>query len=421
MNRPELRPAAGALDVQAVRRDFPILDRLVHGRPLIYMDNAATTQRPRQVVDAMVRYMTEYNANIHRAIHTLGYESTVAYEEAHKKVARFIHAKSWREIVFVRNATEALNLVAISWGQGTLRAGDEVVVTLMEHHSNIVPWQMVRDRLGVVLKIVPVTPEGVLDLDAARRLITPKTRLVGVVHASNVLGVINPVAELRAMAREAGALFLLDGAQSVPHMPIDVQALDCDFFVASGHKMLGPTGIGFLYARKSLLQEMPPFMTGGDMIATVTPDGSTWNELPWKFEAGTSAIAEGIGLGAAVDYLSSLGMENVEAYEEELHDYALTQLRNIDGLTLYGHPGSHPCLAVFSFNLAGTHPHDAANLLDRFGIAVRSGHHCAQPLMNRLGMDNTLRASLYLYNTKDEIDRLMEAIGEVGRLFGRSR
>jgi cysteine desulfurase / selenocysteine lyase len=408
-----------SFDVEAVRRDFPILSRKVHGRPLVYMDNAATTQRPQPVVDAMVRYMTEYNANIHRAIHTLGYESTVAYEEAHKKVARFINAKSWREIVFVRNATEALNLVAMAWGPANLRAGDEVVVSLMEHHSNIVPWQMLRDRLGVGLKFIPITPQGTLDLEAARKLITPRTKLVGLVHTSNVLGTVNPVAEIRDMARSVGALFLLDGAQSIPHMPVDVRALDCDFFAASGHKMLGPTGIGFLYAKKDLLLTMPPFMTGGDMIATVTVEGATWNELPWKFEAGTSAIAEGIGLGAAVDYLSALGMKNIANYEEELHDYALQQLRNTDGLTLYGHPGIHPCLAVFSFNLAGAHPHDAANLLDRFGIAVRSGHHCAQPLMNELGMDNTLRASLYLYNTKAEIDLLMEALSEVRRLFNR--
>ena len=418
MSRPAPVPGSD-FDVRKVREDFPIFARKVHGRPLVYMDNAATTQRPRQVVEAMVRYLTEYNANIHRAIHTLGYESTVAYEEAHKKVARFINAKSWREIVFVRNATEALNLVALTWGQANLRAGDEVVVTLMEHHSNMVPWQMLRDRLGVVLKVIPCTSQGILDLEAARKLITPKTRLVGMVHASNVLGTVNPVAEVRALAREQGALFLLDGAQSIPHMPVDVQELDCDFFAASGHKMLGPTGIGFLYAKRALLEAMPPFLTGGDMISTVTLEGATWNELPWKFEAGTSAIAEGIGLGAAVDYLSALGMDRVLQYEEELHDYTVEKLKNIDGLTLYGHPGAHPCLAVFSFNLAGAHPHDAANLLDRYGIAVRSGHHCAQPLMAFLGMDNTLRASLYLYNTQEEVDLLVEALGKVQRLFNR--
>jgi cysteine desulfurase / selenocysteine lyase len=403
-------------DVAKVRDDFPILQRQIHNHPLVYLDNAATTQRPGQVVEAMDRYYLEYNANIHRAIHTLGYESTVAYEEAHKKVARFINAKSWREIVFVRNATEALNLVAMAWGGANLRAGDEVVVSLMEHHSNIVPWQMLRDRLGVILKFIPVTPEGVLDLEAAARLITPKTKLVGLVHASNVLGAINPVREIRDMARAVGACFLLDGAQSIPHMPVDVQELDCDFFAASGHKMLGPTGIGFLYGKKQILQEMPPFMTGGDMIATVTCESSTWNELPWKFEAGTSAIAEGIGLGAAVDYLAGLGMENIYSYEKELGGYALEKLKNIEGLTLYGH-GAGESLAVFSFNLQGIHPHDAANALDRFGIAVRSGHHCAQPLMNHLQMDNTLRASLYLYNTTEEVDTLVQAIGEIRTLF----
>ena len=416
MTQPVAEISLKPLDVLKVREDFPILNRRIHDHALVYLDNAATTQRPRQVVEAMDRYYLEYNANIHRAIHTLGYESTVAYEDAHKKVARFIHAKSWREIVFVRNATEALNLVAMAWGPWALRAGDEVVVSLMEHHSDIVPWQMLRDRLGIILKFIPVTPEGILDLDAARKLITPRTKLVGLVHASNVLGIINPAREVRDMARAVGAFFLLDGAQSIPHMPVDVQELDCDFFVASGHKMLGPTGIGFLYAKKQILQDMPPFMTGGDMIATVTQESSTWNELPWKFEAGTSAIAEGIGLGAAVDYLAALGMDQIYDYERSLGSYALDRLGNIDGLTLYGHQRGDS-LAVFSFNLKGIHPHDGANALDRFGIAVRSGHHCAQPLMNFLGMDNTLRASCYLYNTREEVDVLVEALGEIKKLF----
>ncbi len=416
MTQPLLEVSQNSLDVLKVRQDFPILERRIHDHALVYFDNAATTQRPRQVVESMRNYFYESNANIHRAIHTLGYESTVAYEDAHKKVARFINAKSWREIVFVRNATEALNLVAMAWGPWALRAGDEVVVSLMEHHSNIVPWQMVRDRLGITLKFIPVTPEGTLDLDAARRLITPKTKLVGLVHASNVLGIINPAREIGDMARAVGACVLLDGAQSIPHMAIDVQELDCDFFVASGHKMLGPTGIGFLYAKKQILQEMPPFMTGGDMIATVTRDSSTWNELPWKFEAGTAAIAEGIGLGVAVDYLRGLGMNHIYDYERSLGSYALDKLSNIDGLTLYGHQQGES-LAVFSFNLEGIHPHDGANALDRFGIAVRSGHHCAQPLMDQLGMDNTLRASLYLYNTRDEVDTLVGALGEVKKLF----
>lgn len=407
---------AAPFDVEAVRADFPILSRRIHGHPLAYLDNAASTQRPRQVVEAMDRYYLEYNANIHRAIHTLGYESTVAYEDAHKKVARFINARSWREIVFVRNATEAINLVAMAWGPANLRAGDEVVVSLMEHHSNIVPWQMLRDRLGVVLKFIPVTPEGVLDLEAARKLITPQTKLVGLVHASNVLGAVNPVREIREMARSVGALFLLDGAQSIPHMPIDVRELDCDFFAASGHKMLGPTGIGFLYGKKELLSAMPPFMTGGDMIATVTCEASTWNELPWKFEAGTAAIGEGIGLGAAADYLAALGMGAVHEYECELRDYALEKLLEVEGITLYGHKAGES-LAVFSFNLAGIHPHDAANALDRFGVAVRSGHHCAQPLMTHLGMDNTLRASFYLYNTREEVDHLVHALGEIRKYF----
>lgn len=405
-------------DVEKVRADFPILRREINGHPLCYLDNAATSQRPQAVVEALLKCYTESNANIHRAIHTLGYEATLGFEEAHKKVARFVDAKSWREIVFTRNATEAVNLVAATWGAENLRAGDEIVLTLMEHHSNIVPWQVLAARLGLVLKFVPVTADAVLDVDAAARLITPKTKLVAAVHASNVLGTINPVAELRDLARTVGARFLLDGAQSIPHMPVSVRALDCDFFVASGHKMCGPTGIGFLYAKKELLQAMPPYMTGGDMIATVTTEGSTWNELPWKFEAGTAAIAEGTGLGAACDYLASLGMDRVYAFEEELHDYVLEKLRAFPGLTLYGHKkGGH--LAVFSFNVEGVHPHDGANLLDRLGVAVRSGHHCAQPLMTALGMDNTLRASFYLYNTKDEADHLLFGLSEIKRVLAR--
>jgi cysteine desulfurase / selenocysteine lyase len=402
-----------------LREDFPILSRKIHGHDLAYLDNAASTQRPRQVVESMTRFYYESNANIHRAIHTLGFEATVAYEEAHRKVARFIGAKSWKEIVFVRNATEGLNLVAVAWGGANLRAGDEVIVSIMEHHSNFVPWQMLRERLGITLKFIPVTSAGTLDLEAARKLITPRTRLVGVVHASNVLGVVNPVAELGAMARSVGAKFLVDGAQSLPHMPVDVNDLGCDFLVASGHKMLGPTGIGFLWAHKDLLKEMPPFMTGGDMIATVTEESSTWNELPWKFEAGTPAVAEGIGLGTAVDYLSEVGMGTVKGIEADLRDYLLPRLLEIPGLTLYGHrEGDH--LAVFSFNLEGVHPHDGANMLDRLGIAVRSGHHCAQPLMAKMGMDNTLRASFYLYNTREEADRLLAGLRELNRMFGRT-
>lgn len=418
MSIPSPSNQGSAADPLQIREDFPILSRTINGHRLVYLDNAATTQRPRQVLDSMLRYYTESNANIHRAIHTLGYEATVAYEEAHRKVARFIGAKSWREVVFVRNATEALNLVAQAWGGANLRAGDEVVITLMEHHSNFVPWQMVRDRQGVTLRFIPVTPEGTLDLDAARRLITPRTKLVGVVHASNVLGVVNPVSEIGSMAREVGAKFLVDGSQSAPHMPVDVKALECDFFVASGHKMLAPTGIGFLWARKEILREMPPFMTGGDMIATVTEESSTWNELPWKFEAGTPAIAEGIGMGAAVDYLSAIGMDRVFQAEAALRGYLLPKLLEIPGLTLYGHRQGEN-LAVFSFNIDGVHPHDGANMLDRLGIAVRSGHHCAQPLMARLGMDNTLRASFYLYNTPEEADRLLDGLHQMIGVFRR--
>jgi cysteine desulfurase/selenocysteine lyase len=405
------------LDPLVIRRDFPIFERLIHGKPLIYLDNAATTQKPRQVIEAVRHFYEETNANVHRAVHTLSHEATVAYEEARKSVAKFINARSWREIIFTRNATEAINLVAYGWGLWRLKEGDEVVLTVMEHHSNLVPWFMLRDRLGVILKFADVDECGRLKLDQLKEAITSKTKLVGVIHASNVLGTINPVGEIAEEAHRVGALVLVDAAQSVPHLPIDVRRLDCDFLAASGHKMLGPTGTGFLYAKREILEEMEPFLRGGDMISTVTLEGAEWNELPWKYEAGTPNIAGGIGLGAAVEYLSALGMEAVYEHERKLLEYALEKLLKMPGITVYGPHDSENRLGVISFNVEGLHPHDLAGILDEEGIAVRSGHHCAQPLMKRLGMDNTARASFYIYNTEDEVDRLIEGIERAERLF----
>ncbi len=406
------------LDVDSVREDFPILSRMVNGHPLVYLDNAATTQRPRQVIETVSEFYTRYNANIHRAVHTLSYEATLKYEEAHRKVADFIGASSWREVVFTRNATESVNLVAYAWGLRNLSAGDEVVITIMEHHSNIVPWQMLRQMRGITLKYADITDEGILDLDHLRSLITDRTKLVGVIHASNSLGVINPVAAVVEEARKVGALVLVDAAQSLPHMPVDVRAMGCDFLVASGHKMLGPMGTGFLYARQELLEGMHPFLCGGDMIETVTVDGATWNELPWKFEAGTPNVAGGIGLGAAVDYLGRFDMEALLEHERSLLRHARQRLEELPWIECYS-PAHGDTIGVLSFNVKGVHPHDVAGVLDESGIAVRSGHHCTQPLMKRLGLENTVRASFYLYNTAEEIDKLVDGIERAWRLFAK--
>ncbi len=406
-----------SLDPLEIRRDFPILERLIHGKPLVYLDNAATTQKPRQVIGAMQRFYEQMNANVHRAVHTLSHEASVAYENAHKKVAKFVNARSWREIIFTRNATEALNLVAYGWGLWNLKAGDEVVITIMEHHSDIVPWFMLRDKHGVIVRFVDVDDRGRLRLDQLKEAITTRTKLVGMIHASNVLGTINPVAGIIAEAKRVGALTVIDAAQSLPHISVDVQALDCDFLAASGHKMLGPTGSGFLYAKREVLEQMEPFLRGGDMISTVTLESATWNELPWKYEAGTPSVADGIGLGAAVDYLSNLGMGAVIQHERKLLEYALEKLLSLEGVTVYGPHDPENRLAVVSFNVDGVHPHDLAGILDEDGIAVRSGHHCAQPLMKRLGMDNTARASFYIYNTEDEIDGLVDGIKKAKLIF----
>ena len=408
---------ARRIDPKTIRRDFPIFERTVHDKPLIYLDNAATTQRPRQVIDAVRNSYERENANVHRAVHTLSYEASVAYENAHKKIARFVNADSWREIVFTRNATEGLNLVAFAWGMANLSEGDEIVVTLMEHHSDIVPWQMLQEQKGVKLTFVDVDDDGRLKLDEFKDALNPNVKLVGVIQASNVLGTINPVKRMVEMAHDIGAMTVVDAAQAAPHVPVDVQDLGCDFLAVSGHKMLGPSGTGFLYGRKQLLEEMPPFLRGGDMIATVTTEGSTWNELPWKFEAGTPDIGGGVGLGAAADYLLDLGLENVYAHEQELVEYALEKMLELKGVTVYGPHDTTDRLAVISFNVDGVHPHDLASILDGEGIAVRSGHHCAQPLMTRLGMDNTARASFYVYNDQDEVDALVEGVKKAKQLF----
>ena len=406
------------LDPKRLKGDFPVFKREVNGKPLIYLDNAATTQKPKSVIECISNYYRNHNSNIHRGVHTLSYESTVMYEDSHKKVADFIGADKWGEIIFTRNATESLNLVAYGWGLHRLDEGDEVLITIMEHHSNIVPWQMLRDVKGIKINVIGVNEGGDLDLEQFSNLLTEKTKLVGLIHASNVLGTINPVKEITKKAKEVGALVLIDAAQSAPHFSIDVKDIGCDFLVASGHKMLGPTGIGFLYGREQLLEEMEPFMYGGDMIEKVTLDHSTWNELPWKFEAGTPNIAGGIGLGAAVDYLNTVGLNRILDHEDELLTYALDKMREYEWIKIYGHTGSSDSVGVISFNVEGVHPHDVAGMLDEEGIAVRSGHHCAQPLMSKLQMDYTARVSFYLYNTKEEIDLVIDTLKKVKKLFG---
>ncbi|MGD0765401.1 MAG: cysteine desulfurase [Dehalococcoidia bacterium] len=408
------------LDVEAIRRDFPILQRTVHGKPLVYLDNAATTQKPHAVIDTLVDYYERHNANIHRGLHTLAEEATARYEETRAKVARFIGAPGSETVLFTRNTTESINLVAQAWGRTHLRSGDEIVVTVMEHHSNLVPWQLLAKEVGAVLRAVDIDDEGKLLPDDWHRLVGEKTKLVAVTHVSNALGTINPVKEIIELAHAFGALVALDGAQSVPHMPVDVQDLDCDFLAFSSHKMLGPTGVGVLYARRSVLDDMPPFLAGGEMVSKVTLEEATWNELPWRYEAGTPNIADVVAFGAAIDYLEGLGMSEVRRHESELTAYALETLSRIPDLTLYG-PGDVSIRGgAISFNYAGLHPHDLGTALDSYGIAVRAGNHCAQPLMKRLGVVATARASIYIYNRRDEIDALAEGIQEAARFFGNA-
>jgi cysteine desulfurase/selenocysteine lyase len=401
----------------APRADFPILARQIRGKPLVFLDSAASAQKPVAVLDAMDRLARTSYANVHRGVYTLSEEATAAVEQARKKVARFINARSPREVIFTRNTTEGINLVAYSWGGATLRSGDVVLLTLLEHHSNIVPWQLVAARAGARVEYIPISDEGELDQTAYERLLAEtRPSLVALTAMSNVLGTLPPLRAMIAAAHEAGALVLLDGAQSVPHQIVDVRALDCDFLAFSGHKMLGPTGIGALWGRRELLEAMPPFLGGGEMIREVHLSGSTWNDLPHKFEAGTPAILEAVGLGAAVDYLSALGMERVHAHEQALTRYALRRLAAVPGLTLYGPPVDRRG-GVVSFTLGDIHPHDLATLLDREGIAVRAGHHCAQPLHEHLGLAATARASFYVYTTSAEIDALAEALERARDVF----
>jgi cysteine desulfurase/selenocysteine lyase len=413
------------LNVERIRADFPILARQVHGKPLVYLDNAATSQKPESVIETLDDYYRRYNANIHRGVHTLAEEATAAYEGARRKVGRFINAYSPREVVFVRNTTEAINLVALTWGRNNLSEGDVIILSVMEHHSNLVPWQLLAQATGARLEFIGLDPQGRLILDDLDRLLDrfgPRVKLVTVGGMSNVLGTINPVTEVTARAHQAGALSLVDGAQSVPHLPVDVQAIGADFLAFSGHKMLGPTGIGVLWARKEILNAMPPFMGGGDMIKSVHLRESEWNDIPYKFEAGTPNIAHAIGLGAAVDYLNELGMENVHAHERALVAYALDRLASLPNLVIYGPPAAERG-GVITFNLMRDgelliHPHDLASILDREGIATRAGHHCAQPLMEHYGVPATARASFYVYNTEEEVDKLVEALLKAQRVFG---
>ena len=406
------------LNVNEVRNDFPILQREIStGVPLVYLDSTATSQKPLAVIEAMDSYYRRSNANIHRGVHTLAEEATFMYEQARVKIAKFINAPSAHQVIYTRNTTESINLVAYSWARANLKAGDLVLLTEMEHHSNLVPWLMLQMERGIELDFIPVTKEGLLDLDVYRSLLSRSPKLVSFTHMSNVLGTINPAAEIIRQAHEAGAVTLVDAAQSVPHLSVDVQSLDADFLAFSAHKMCGPTGIGALYGKMDLLEAMPPFLGGGDMIKEVKLRSFRPNNLPHKFEAGTPAIAEAVGFGAAVDYLSSLGMDAIAAHEHEITEYALERLEEVPGVTLFG-PGADSKGGVAAFTLEGVHPHDVAQILDRDGIAVRAGHHCAQPLHEKFGLPATSRASFYLYNTKDEVDLLVNGIYKVKELFG---
>ena len=408
--------SATTFDVTALRADFPVLHQLVHGHPLVYLDNAATSQKPSVVLDTIRHYYELDNANVHRGVHELSGRATDEYEAARERVRAFMNAASVREIVFTRNATESINLVARSWGDENLRAGDEVLITTMEHHSNIVPWQQVCARTGAVLRVVPMDDRGELVMEELERLLTPRTKMVAVVHASNALGTVNPVDQIIRMAHDVGAKVLVDGSQAVHHLRTDVRALDADFYAFTGHKIYGPTGIGILYAKEALLDAMPPFLGGGDMIRTVTLEESTWNDLPYKFEAGTPHIAGAIGLGRAIEYLESVGFEAVQAHEAALLAKATAALSAIDGVRLIG-TARHK-VAVVSFIIDGVHPHDVGTIVDREGVAIRTGHHCAQPVMDRLGIPATARASFAIYNTLEEIDVLAAAVTRARALLG---
>ena len=402
-------------DINKVREDFPILQREIYGKPLVYLDNGATTQKPRQVVEAMVDEYYNVNANVHRGVHFLSQQATDLHEASRETVRRFIHARSTSEILFTRGTTESINLLAFTFGEAFVHAGDEILVSTMEHHSDIVPWQMMCERKGATLKVIPMTENGELRMETYEGLLTERTRLVCCTHVSNVLGTINPVADIIRIAHQHGVPVLIDGAQSVPHMPVDVQALDCDFFAFSGHKIYGPTGVGVLYGKESWLEKLPPYQGGGEMIKTVKFEKTTYNELPYKFEAGTPDYVATHGLAVALDYVTALGMENIFAHEQQLTLYAMQQMQQIEGMRIFGPADHHD--AVISFLVGNIHHLDMGTLLDRLGIAVRTGHHCAEPLMHRLGIEGTVRASFALYNTTDEVDALVAGIRRVQKMF----
>lgn len=404
-------------DFSTIRKDFPILFQEVNDEPLVYLDNAATTQKPTQVLDVLRHYYEHDNANVHRGVHTLAERATADYENSREKVRAFINAKETAEVLFTRGTTTGLNWLARSYGDAFIKEGDEIVISYMEHHSNIIPWQQLVERKGATLRYLPLTDEGFIDMTAAKEIINEKTAIVSLAYVSNVLGVINPIKELAEMAHANDAVMIVDGAQAAPHMAVDVQALDADFFAFSGHKMCGPTGIGVLYGKRKWLEQMEPVEFGGEMIDFVNLFDSTWKELPWKFEAGTPNIAGAIALGAAVDYLNEIGMDNIHRYEQELVEYVLPKLHEIGGITTYGPQDPEHHTGVIAFNLDGIHPHDVATALDMEGIAVRAGHHCAQPLMNYLNLPATARASFYFYNTKEDADRLIEAIKATKEFF----
>ncbi|MBO1582004.1 cysteine desulfurase SufS [Bacillus sp. XF8] len=402
------------MDIHEIRKQFPILDQKVNGKQLVYFDSAATSQKPIQVIETLERYYKEYNSNVHRGVHTLGTKATDAYEGTREKVRKFINAKSMEEIIFTRGTTTALNTVAASYGLENVKEGDEIVISYMEHHSNIIPWQQVAKKTGATLKYLPLQPDGTISIEDARQTITPNTKIVSIMYVSNVLGTINPVKEVAEIAHQNGAIMVVDGAQSTPHMKVDVQDLNCDFYALSAHKMCGPTGVGVLYGKKELLDNMEPIEFGGEMIDFVDLQDSTWKELPWKFEAGTPIIGNAIGLGAAIDFLEEIGLDNIEKHEHELAQYALERLSEVDGVTIYG--PKHRA-GLVTFNIDEVHPHDVATVLDVEGIAVRAGHHCAQPLMKWLKASSTARASFYLYNTKEEIDTFVEALTKTKEYF----
>lgn len=404
-----------SFNVQSIREDFPILSTMVYDKPLVYFDNAATTHKPRRVIEAIESFYTNSNSNVHRGVHLLSQHATNLYENARAVVKNYIHAASLEEIIFTRGTTEGINLVAHSFAARFLQPGDEIILSGMEHHSNIVPWQLAAERYGLLIKVIPIKDNGELDFDAYKQLLTPKTKLVGIVHISNALGTINPVREMISLAHECGAKVLVDGAQAIAHTQVDVQALDCDFYVFSGHKLYAPTGIGVLYGKKELLNAMPPYQGGGDMILSVSFEKTVYNELPAKFEAGTPHIAGAIGLASAIEYLSELGLEPVAAYEQELLDYATQLIAGIDEVRIIGQAPQKA--SVLSFTLKDIHPHDVGSLLDREGIAIRAGHHCAQPVMKRFGVPATNRASFAFYNTTEEIDHLAEALKKIILLF----